>query len=151
MFDLKPYTREMHSDVITFLTECFPESGKPFDYNGIHSFYRNIDTYFERFWCLYDDGVLIGTSAVKQLNSKDCELKTLYLYQRYHGRRLGLRLLDTAVNYAASAGYERMYLDTIARSTRAVALYKKAGFMPTERYNDNPRADLFMVLELKKA
>lgn len=151
MFSIKPYSKDFHPEVISFLTACFPESGKPFDYAGIHSFYRDIDAYFERFWCLFDDDVLIGTAAVKRLSSTDCELKTLYLYQRYHGRRLGLRLLDTAVSYAASAGYERMYLDTIAHSTRAVALYQKAGFLPTERYNDNPRADLFMVLDLQKA
>lgn len=41
-----------------------------------------------------------------------------------------------------------MYLDTLSSSTRAITLYEKAGFVITERYNENRDADIFMVLEI---
>ena len=41
-----------------------------------------------------------------------------------------------------------MYLDSLSTSTKAIALYQKAGFVNTEKYNQNERSDVFMVLNL---
>ena len=57
-------------------------------------------------------------------------------------------MLEGAIEYAGSAGYERMYLDSLSTSERAVALYRRTGFVDTERYNDSERSDVFMVLDL---
>lgn len=88
--------------------------------------------------------------AIKKLNTDSCELKSLYLLKEYHGRKLGYKLLKTAACYAESAGYKRMYLDTFSTSTHAISLYEKAGFVYTERYNENFLADVFMVLDLSE-
>lgn len=72
----------------------------------------------------------------------------MYLLQKYHGQGLGSKLLKKAVDYANSAGYKKMYLDTLSTSTRAIRLYEKAGFRRIERYNENFVADVFMVKEL---
>ena len=89
--------------------------------------------------------------AVHHLNEKDCELKSLYLLQEYHGRGYGRKLLNTAVSLAKKLGYAKMYLDSLSTSTRAIALYKKSGFVDTEKYNDSIRSDVFMVLELNNS
>lgn len=91
---------------------------------------------------------VIGTVAVKRLDGMRCELKSLYLLEEYHGRGLGYRLLKQAIEYAREKGYSAMYLDSLSTSVKALALYRKAGFLPTERYNDNPRSDVFMVMKL---
>lgn len=51
-----------------------------------------------------------------------------------------------------TAGLKRLdeYLDTLSSSKRALALYEKAGFVITERYNENRAADIFMVLKLDR-
>jgi len=41
-----------------------------------------------------------------------------------------------------------MYLDSLSTSIRALALYRYAGFKDTEKYNDNIRSDVFMVMNL---
>lgn len=54
-----------------------------------------------------------------------------------------------AIAYAKEYGYEKMYLDSLSTSKKAIALYRKTGFVDTERYNKNKHSDVFMVLYLK--
>lgn len=144
--EIVEYNSKYHNELICFLEKCIPESGRELDIEGLHKAYSDVEKYYSKFWCLFDNENIIGAVAVKELNTDSCELKSLYLLKEYHGRKLGYKLLKTAACYAESAGYKRMYLDTFSTSTRAVSLYEKAGFVYTERYNDNYAADVFMVL-----
>lgn len=148
MLTIQRFDKEYHDRLLLFLEECFPQSGRKLDLNGRHHIYRDIDTSFESFWCLFDEKNIIGTVAWKRLGEEKCELKSLYLLQAYHGRGLGFRLLKTAVSEAQENGYKEMYLDTLSTSKAAISLYKKMGFVETERYNSNDTADVFMVLRL---
>ena len=131
--------------MIDFLRQCLPESGRVLDINGRHQFYRNIENCLEAFWCLFDGDEVIGTVGVKKLDEKSCELKSLYLYERYHGKGYGRNLITKALEFAKESGYEEMYLDSLSTSKKALALYRKVGFLETERYNQNERSDVFMV------
>ncbi len=71
---------------------------------------------------------MIGTAALKKLDSDKCELKSLYLLEQYHKKGLGQLLLNTAIQEAKQNGYGEMYLDTLSSSKRAVRLYERAGF-----------------------
>ena len=72
-----------------------------------------------------------------------------YLLNVYHGKGLGRKLFDFALNEAKQAGFVEIYLDTIkANSKRAIEIYERAGFTYTEKYNDNPVADGFMKLKV---
>lgn len=97
---------------------------------------------------MFDDDRIIGVAAVKELTETSCELKSLYLLERYHGQGLGKRLLNKAISYAKENGYKKMFLDSLSTSKKAIALYRKTGFLDTERYNQNERSDVFMVMEL---
>ena len=44
--------------------------------------YCNINDSFEDFWCLFDDENIIGTVALKRLDARRCELKSLYLLEK---------------------------------------------------------------------
>lgn len=131
------------------MQQCLPESGRTLDLNGRHEFYRDIENDFAAFWCMFDKDKIVGTAAVKELDKKRCELKSLYLFECYHGKGLGQCLLGKAVDFAKESGYEEMYLDSLSTSRKALALYRKVGFVPTEKYNQNEYADIFMVLNLK--
>jgi ribosomal protein S18 acetylase RimI-like enzyme len=91
---------------------------------------------------------IIGTVAVAELNKTDCELKSLYLSETYHGNGYGKRLLLHAIGNAKSLSYKKMYLDSLSTSTKAIELYRRTGFVETGKYNLNIFADVFMVLEL---
>lgn len=147
-FGIVKYNDRMLSGVMDFFSKVFPESGKVFEPQGRHTVFADIEHNFMGFWCLMDDSDIIGTVAVKRLNDSQCELKGLYLYKKYHGQRLGYRLIQTAISFAQYSGFSQMLLDTVAGYERAMRLYTKMGFKPTERYNSNERADVFMSLEL---
>lgn len=134
--------------LIDFLEQCLPESGRALDINGRHSFYKDIENCFKAFWCMFDQRKVIGAVAVKELDDTCCELKSLYLLERYHGMGYGKCLLQKAIAYAKESGYGKMYLDSLSTSKKAIALYRKSGFVDTERYNQNERSDVFMVLDL---
>ena len=146
--EIVKYKREYQEKLVCFLKKCLPESGRALDINGRHKAYSDIEKYYSQFWCLFDDNEIIGAVAVKKVSEESCELKSLYLLEKYHGRKLDYELLQTAASYARAEGYKKMYLDTISTSTRAVSLYEKAGFVYTDRYNENYIADVFMVMNL---
>lgn len=148
MVIIKNYKKQYHDDLLQFLKVCLPQSGRRLDLNGHHKMYHEIEEYFMAFWCLFDKEQIIGTVALKRLNDDCCELKALYLLEQYHKNGLGYRLLKTAIEKARQNGYKKMYLDTLSTSRNAIALYEKAGFVRTQRYNANDTADVFMELKL---
>ena len=149
--EIVPYEDKFYQQLIEFLEKCLPQSGRALDIDGRHSFYKDIQHNFKGFYCMLNGEKIIGAVAVRHLDDKACELKSLYLLQEYHGRGYGGKLLNTAVSLAKKLGYEKMYLDSLSTSTRAIKLYKKSGFVDTEKYNDSTRSDVFMVLDLGNA
>lgn len=148
MFMIRKYEAQYQNRLFQFLEICLPQSGRKFEPNGRHKMYNNVPGYFEHFWSLFDGEDMIGTAALKKLDSGRCELKALYLLEKYHKKGLGRRLLNTAIQKAQQDGYEEMYLDTLSSSKKAIRLYEKTGFVKTERYNDNYMAEIFMILKL---
>jgi putative acetyltransferase len=96
--------------------------------------------YFENggtFLVMLEDGEMIGTGAIRQLDEDACELKRLWLLNEYHGRGLGYRMLQELFTIARERGYRRMRLQTdpIAQS-RALEFYKRIGFYEIPRYGE---------------
>ena len=89
-------------------------------------------------------GRVIGTVAVKKIDESTAELKALYLLSEYRRKGFGFQLLDKAVKFAKEQGYQRIVLDSMSKYADALRLYERYGFKTTERYNDNPYADVFM-------
>ena len=147
-FEPVEYKKEFEPLLISFLEKCLPESQRSLDINGRHNYYLSIDRYFKNFWCMFDNNRIIGTVAISELNNEDCELKSLYLSEKYHGMGYGKMMILHAVKKAADTGYKKMYLDSLSTSTKAIALYRKVGFINTEKYNSSIYSDVFMVLEL---
>ncbi|HEX9703509.1 MAG TPA: GNAT family N-acetyltransferase [Rhodospirillales bacterium] len=76
-----------------------------------------------------------------------CEMKRLFVYDRWQGRGLGRRLAEAIMTEATAAGYARMRLDTLGFMAAARSLYRALGFVECAPYYDNPLAD---VLYLEK-
>jgi GNAT superfamily N-acetyltransferase len=56
---------------------------------------------------------------------------------------LGRQLAETLILEAQRRGYTAMYLDTVPEAMQAAHhLYRTLGFVPVERYNDNPVPDV---------
>lgn len=149
MPEIASYRPDLHEALLAFLARCLPESGRTFDPDGAHAHLKDVEGAFEAFWCLVEeDGEVVGCVGARPLDEGVCELKTLFVYERLQGRGLGRLLAERAIAFARERGYSAMRLDTISTSANAIGLYRRLGFRDIERYDDNPKADVFMELAL---
>jgi GNAT superfamily N-acetyltransferase len=89
------------------------------------------------FWVADEDGVIVGTVAVRPKDDGRCELKRLYLRPDRRGSGLGQRLYAHAEAFARAAGYERIWLDSSRRFAQAHRLYERNGFVLLERLDND--------------
>lgn len=86
------------------------------------------------------DGVVAGTAGIEAVGAK-YKLKHraelgIAILKEYWGLGLGKALMEACIECAKEAGYTQLELNAVAENERAVALYKKMGFV---EYGRNPR------------
>lgn len=74
-----------------------------------------------------------GYAPLKGGDEGTCELRKMYFLRDVRGLGLGQTLLDRCLAGARSAGFRRMYLETLTHMTQARALYERNGFVRLER------------------
>ena len=99
------------------------------------------ETYFENdgtFLVMTDDEQIIGTGALRKIDTENCELKRVWLLFEYHGQGLGYRMIQELLAFAREKGYQRIRLETDRDSqSRAFDLYKRMGFYEIPGYSDH--------------
>jgi putative acetyltransferase len=68
----------------------------------------------------------------------ECEMKRLYVRPKFRSHHVGKALVEQLLKDAAALGYTKMKLDTLQKLQAAISLYKKAGFVETAAYYENP-------------
>ena len=86
------------------------------------------------------DGRVVATAGVDAIGAKyklrhRAEFGVSVL-QAYWGLGVGRALLDACIECARRAGYSQLELEVVAENARAVAMYKRAGFV---EFGRNPR------------
>jgi putative acetyltransferase len=98
------------------------------------------------------EGQLAGCVALHRLGPEICEMKRLYLRQRFRGKGVGRALAERVIGEARGIGYRKIRLDTVEPIMKdAVAMYRRLGFREIEPYRLNPIAGaMYMELELSR-
>lgn len=86
------------------------------------------------FLAVLDDGKLVGTGGIKEMESDVAELKRLWLLETYHGQKIGFQVVSRLLDFARQEGYRTVRLGTTSRQQRALAFYKKFGFYEIPNY-----------------
>ena len=95
------------------------------------------------------DDEVVGTAGVRRLAPGVAELKRMWLRPDCRGRGLARRLMDRCLDEARALGGRVLRLDSERdRLAVAVRLYRGYGFVEIPDYNRNPRADVWMELQL---
>ncbi len=100
------------------------------------------------FLLILKDKEIIGTAGLRKLSEESAELKRMFIKEEYRGQGLGATLLRKLIDFAKKQNYKKIFLDSDRSLKAAKTLYTKFGFVETERYNNNFRADIFMVKKL---
>jgi putative acetyltransferase len=93
-------------------------------------------------------GELLGTVGLRRFDRDTLELRRFYVHPDWRGQGIGTSLLVRALDHARAGRWRRVCLDTTDRSPAARRLFRRHGFAQIARYNDNPRAEIFMQIEL---
>jgi GNAT superfamily N-acetyltransferase len=94
------------------------------------------------------DENLAGCVALRKLEDGVCEMKRLFVRERFRGRKIGVILIEKLLEEAKSIGYRKMWLDTYPRKmAKAARLYESHGFREIPPYYHNPDGE---VLYLEK-
>jgi ribosomal protein S18 acetylase RimI-like enzyme len=93
-------------------------------------------------------GEIVGTAGVRSLGPGVGEIKRMWIRPASQGLGLGRRLLSRCLEEARALGFRVLRLDTERRMAAALSLYRGSGFTEIPDYNGNPRAEIWMELEL---
>ena len=91
-----------------------------------------------------------GCIAMRKLEEGVCEMKRLYVRDKFRGHDLGKTLIEKLIEEARLIGCVKMRLDTFPdKMAKAVRLYASYGFREIAPYYHNPHGEtLFMELDL---
>ena len=104
------------------------------------------------FWTVWQENVLLGCGALKELTSTHGEIKSMRTPAKLRSRGAGRAVLNRIVETARQRGYTLLSLETGTHPAFLAAqqLYRSAGFQetgPFASYKEDPHS-LFMELRL---
>lgn len=104
------------------------------------------------FFSFRRDGTLLGVGALKQLDGRHAELKSMHTAAAARGAGVGRAMVEHLIGVARGRGYRRLSLETGSMDgfAPARALYARAGFTPCEPFGDYvpSRNSTFMTMAL---
>lgn len=95
------------------------------------------------FWSVWLEAEIAGCGALKQLDARRGELKSMRVADAFLGQGVGRALLNHLIDEAKVRGMESLWLETGSSPAFAPALrlYESAGFVrcgPFDGYTDDP-------------
>jgi ribosomal protein S18 acetylase RimI-like enzyme len=117
--------------------------------DAVRSFLGNSDS---GLWIAYVGDTPAGCVVLRPLNGLDRagECKRLYVRAQFRRRGIAEALLDAMEDHARSSSLSWIYLDSKYDLQAAIALYRRRGYEPCERYNDNTQATVFLRICLSR-
>ena len=95
------------------------------------------------------EDTVVGGVGMRPMDTGICEMKRLFIRQKWRGQGYGRRLAEAIIKEAREAGYAKMRLDTLARLMEALELYGSMGFVEIPPYYHNPHENVvFLELDL---
>lgn len=104
------------------------------------------------FWSAWEGKELLGCGALRALDPRSGEVKSMRTAKAYRGRGVASKILEHILKEAERRAYNFLYLETgsLAEFAPARALYLRYGFEyrgPFAEYTDDPNS-VFMMKKL---
>lgn len=96
-----------------------------------------------------------GQAQTELKDQKALEIERIYVLRKFHGKKVGQVLYDTAFNIAKQTSANYLWLGVWEANPRAINFYKKNGFVEFDKHifklGDDEQTDIMMKLELEKS
>lgn len=163
IFQIREYEEGDSEKVFHFLYDILVnEFNISLDFNNLDSDLLDIRNHYNKddgecFWIveLKNNSQIIGTVALRKLKeskfsdtSDFAESKRMFLSKECREQGIGQQMLETALNFAKKVGYSKVFLYSSKDLTDSRKLYLKNGFGDIQPYNNDNRADVFMIKNL---
>jgi ribosomal protein S18 acetylase RimI-like enzyme len=95
-----------------------------------------------------------GNAQTEPMGDSALEIERIYVRKAYHGRQVGQRLLDKAIEVAREMNIEQVWLGVWKENARAIRFYEKNGFTPFGTHvflmGDDPQTDILMRCKVER-
>jgi ribosomal protein S18 acetylase RimI-like enzyme len=91
------------------------------------------------------DENVVGCVGLKKLDENICEMKRLFVNDKYKGKGIGKKLVEIIIEEARHKKYKKMRLDTLKTMESALKIYYKNNFYAIEPYYNNPNNDVVYI------
>lgn len=90
------------------------------------------------FWTVHDDGALVGCGALKVLDDRHGEVKSMHVRHNMRGRGIAAALVEKIIQTAIDRGFTRLSLETGSTDHFIAArrLYARYGFLECGPFAD---------------
>jgi ribosomal protein S18 acetylase RimI-like enzyme len=92
-----------------------------------------------------DNDNVVGCVGLRKLDKNICEMKRLFVNDKYKGNGIGEKLVEIIIEEAKHKNYKRMRLDTLKKMESALKIYYKNNFYEIEPYYNNPNNDVVYI------
>lgn len=82
----------------------------------------------EAFFVAEEAKKIVGTVGVKREDDRVALIRRIFVASEYRKKKIGLRLLNRAIEFCDEVGYRELIFKTTSRMTDAIELVQKRGF-----------------------
>jgi GNAT superfamily N-acetyltransferase len=114
----------------------------------IENYKKIIDLFYlenYKFWVAIVNKKVVGTIGFFELESKNGEIKKMYVDKSFRGKKISKLLLDTLIDWAIKNKFNQIYLGTMTQFKAAQRFYEKNGF---EKINQSELPNDFIKFPL---
>lgn len=135
--------------IVRVLNQEFPKESEAYPTDDLKSVLKTYGQLGEAFFVALDGGKVIGTIGIKRDDDRTALLRRLFVAPEYRRKRVGIELLDQAIEFCRDVGYDEVVIKTTSTMKRAVELCERKGFVSRARLPVGPIELLKFVLTLK--
>jgi GNAT superfamily N-acetyltransferase len=102
-------------------------------------------------WLASFGETVVACIALRELQEppRSGEIKRMYVQPAHREHGIAKALLSALEAFASNAGYDWLYLDSAPGMDTAINFYRRNGYEPCERYNDNPQANIYLRKKIR--
>lgn len=114
--------------VLQIMDSEFRDEKSAFSFEDLDHLKESYGSLGEAFFVAEAGKKLVGTIGVKREDERVALLQRIFVSPEYRNKKVGLRLLNRAIEFCGEVGYRDLVFKTTSRMTGAIDLFKKRGF-----------------------